>query len=380
MTGRRRLRAFAAIGLAVAVLGTSACAERDSTEDKVIGFIDATADLSNRFVYAEERSGQKIVVRGLVEDDFRFKARLSVNDVDVLDEVVNDDALAVRFIDTSALPQFLDTTGGGRESPLAILGQRRWVLDRAGAPPVGISATEEKYAGIDPVIDSLAVFGYVRRAITEGEGVSQYNAESIDYRPQEDPFPTPQEGSGIDRYDVEAPAFPKPDAVAQSGGNTDSAFAGISHFRKLSIYVKDGRVIQVRERIAAEGKVLEKFADYMKAFTDQSGGGARKQVDEVIEKFDGTQRTALLLQIFNALLERAGRPPIRFRTMIYELRDLGAEVSVGLPSDVAIGDLGDFGVNAVDDDEAADDGTTPASSASSASATARATPPTTAVP
>ena len=369
MSTRSRLRPrLLAAGLAVAVLATSACAERDTTEDEVLDFVDATTDLSNRFVYAEQRSGQTIVVRGLVEDDFRFKARLTVNDKDVLDEVVNDDAMAVRFIDTSALPQFLDTGSGSssEDSPLEVLGQRRWVLDKAGAPPVGLSAADERYAGIDPVIDSLAVLTYVRQAITEGENVWRYNPESIDYRPKEDPFPTPRAGSGIERYDVAAPAFPKPDAVAASG-NTEAGFAELPHFRKLSVYVRDGRVIQVRERISAEGKVLEKFTDYMKAFTSEAGGGARKQVDEVVERFEGQERAALLLQIFNALLDRAGRPPIRFRSMTYELRDLGAKVSVGLPSDVAEGDLSTFGVNAVrDDTEEAGSGAAPTGAGKSA--------------
>jgi hypothetical protein len=347
MRGRNaRRRAVLSIGVAVALVATGACAKRDTTEEKVLGLMDKTSDLSNRFVYAEVRSGQKIVVRGLVEDDFRFKARLSVNDQDVVDEVVNDDALAVRFIDTSGLPQFLDTSSSSAASPLEILGQRRWVLDPSGAPPVGISASEEKYAGIDPIIDALAVFSYARQAVTEGSGIDKYNPESIDYRPQEDPFPTPREKSGIDRYDVQAPPFPKTDAVAQSG-NAEAAFAQIAQFRKLSVYVKDGKVIQIRERIAAEGKVLDKFGDYMKGFTSEAGGSARKQVDEVLARYEGADRAALLLQIYNALLTKAGRTPIRFRTLTYELRDLGAKVAVGLPTDVAQGDLSTFGVNAV---------------------------------
>ncbi len=359
MTARPRfLRTCVAALAATSILATSACAERDTTEEKALSFIDKTADLSNRYVYAEQVSGQKIVVRGLVEDDFRFKARLSVNDVDVLDEVVNDDALAVRFIDTSALPQFLDTSASSGQSPLEILGQRRWVLDKSGAPPVGLSAVDRKYAGIDPVIDSLAVFTYARQAITEGDGVIKYNPESIDYRPLEDPFPTPQDKSGIERYDVKAPLFPKPDAVAQSG-NSEAAFADVAQFRKLSVYVKDGRVIQIRERISAEGKVLEKFTEYMKAFTAQSGGGAAKQVDQILTRFEGNDRTVLLLQVYNALLERAGRTPIRFRSLTYELRDLGARVEVGLPTDVAAGDLSNFGVNALTStDEAAATDTT----------------------
>jgi hypothetical protein len=369
MNRRLRLR-VAAIGVVVAVLGTSACAKRDTTEDEVIDLVDATTDLSNRFVYAEQRSGQTIVVRGLVEDDFRFKARLTVNDQDILDEVVNDDALAIRFIDTSALPQFLDSGGATSEtkSPLEVLGQRRWVLDKSGAPPVGLSAADERFAGIDPVIDSLAVLTYARQAITEGDRVDKFNPESIDYRPQEDPFPTPRGDSGIVRYDVKAPPFPKPDAVAKSG-NTEAAFAELPQFRKLSVYVRDGRVIQVRERISAERKVLEKFTEYMKTFTEQSGSGARKQVDEVIERFEGQQRAALLLQIFNALLEKAGRAPIRFRSLTYELRDLGAKVAVGLPSDVADGDLSSFGVNAVQADTAQEAGSGAAPTGAGSSST-----------
>jgi hypothetical protein len=355
----RRLVAVVAAASAVAVL-SGACARRDTDEKKVLGWLDKTADLSNRFVYNESIGGQSVVVRGLVEDDFRFKARLTVNSADILDEVVSDDAMAVRFLEPSLLPQFV-RSGGSASVTLDALTQRKWVLDKAGAPPVGLPVTDNKFAGVDPVADSLAVLAYARQAITEGQGLTRFNPESIDYRPKEDPFPTPQDKSGIDRYDVKAPAFPKPDQVST---NVDQPFAALSHFRKLSVYVKDGKVIQVRERIAADGKVLEKFSDYMKAFTKPDKEAA-KQVTAILKDYEGEQRALLLLQLLNAGLQKTGRPTIHFRTMTYELRDLGGTVQVAMPSDVVESKLDFFGVNAVDSSAAS---AASAASASKASA------------
>jgi hypothetical protein len=346
-----RTRTRRSVALAVALLVVlGACAKKDTDEERILRNLDSTADLSGRFVYNENVGGQEVIVRGLIEDDFRYKARLTLNGNDVLDEVVNDDSLAVRFLDAGVVPNFVDT--GASTSAVSALSERRWVIDRTGAPPVGLALTDAKYAGIDPVVDSLAVMAYAREAITQGDGLRKYNPESLDYRPAEDPFPTPKDNSGIERWDVVAPAFPKPDVLSRTT-NTDAAFADVAQFRKLSVYVQDHRVIQVRERIAAEGKVLEKFGQYLQGFAATAGPDAEKQVDQILDRFEGEQRAQLLLQAYNALLKARGRAPIRFRTLSYELRDLGAKVQVGLPIDVVEGKLDFFGVNAVKEDDAA---------------------------
>ena len=349
MSASRRLRPVVGGALAVALL-VGGCTKQDTLEEDVIGWLDATANLSNRYVYTENFAGQEVVVRGLVEDDFRFKARLTLNDRDVLDEVVNDDALAVRFLDPTLLPQFVKSDSSGAAAPLEVLQQRKWVIDKSGAPPVGLNSTDEKIAGVDPVVDSLATLVYARQAITEARGVVKFNPESVDYRPQEDPFPTPKDGSGIERYDLVAPQFPQAEAVSRTA-NADAAFPNIEHFRKMSLYVKDKRIIQIRERIAAEGKVLEKFREYMERTATQAGPQVEKQVKDIVKSFEGPRQAQLLLVALNAALEQSGRNPIRFRTMTYELRDLGADVEVGLPSGTE-GKLTFFGVNAVQASEA----------------------------
>jgi hypothetical protein len=348
------IKRVAAIALVMAMAaGSSACSRRDTEEKKLLGLIDNTAKLSNRYVYQEAVAGQSVTVRGLVEDDFRFKARLTLNDKDILDEVVADDALAVRFLEPSVLPQFVSASpSAGGVSPLEVLSQRQWVVDSGGAPPVGI-ATDERFAGVDPIVDSLAVLSYAKQGITEGLGVVKFNPESIDYRPAEDPFPTPKAGSGIIRYDVVLPEFPRVDTVARTS-NTDAQFATTSNFRKMSFYVKDKKVIQVRERIAAEGKVLEKFTTYLKAFARQANNTeATKRLTQIIDNFQGDQRAQLLLQAYNLGLSSSGRPPIRFRSMTYELRDLGANVQVALPDGATAAKLDKFGVNAVQQKQAA---------------------------
>ena len=362
---RRLRRPVAALTAAVLVAGLGACAKKDTDEEKILRHLDATADLSGRFVYNENIAGQDVVVRGIIEDDFRYKARLTLNDADVLDEVVNDDTLAVRFLDPAVVPNFVNS--GASSTTVTALSQRRWVIDRTGAPPARLPLTDAKFAGVDPVVDSLAVLSYAREAITQGTRLRKYNPESLDYRPAEDPFPTPKENSGIERWDVEAPAFPKPDVLTQTT-NTDAAFADVAHFRKLSVYVQDNRIIQVRERIAAEGKVLEKFGEYLEGFARQGGPELEEQVSQIIDRFEGQERAQLLLQAYNAGLKTRGRAPIRFRTLSYELRDLGAKVQVGLPIDVVEGKLDFFGVNAVKDD--ADAAATSKAAASGGSAAA----------
>jgi len=376
MTGGRRVRAGMIVGVVLLGAFSAGCNRQDTLEEEVLGYISRTARLSNRYVYQEAIGDQSVIVRGLVEDDFRFKARVTRNDLDVLDQVVSDDALAVRFLDPSVLPQFLKEPSA-ETTPLEALSQRRWVVDRAGAPPVGLPVTDPKYAGVDPVADSLGVLTYTRLSITAASGIRKYNPESLDYRPQEDPFPTPQEGSGIDRYDIVLRPFPKPDAVASSG-QADAAFASVANFRKMSIYVKDGRVVQVRERIAAEGKVLEKFREYMTAFIEIAGDEQlQKQTQQILDEFEGPQQAELLIAALNVGLVGTGREPVRFRTMTYELRDLGADVAVDLPTNAVEGKLTFFGINAIqqqEDDDAAREQSRTGANASTAEPTAGAAP------
>ncbi|MGH9003546.1 MAG: hypothetical protein ACRDYV_10490, partial [Acidimicrobiia bacterium] len=83
MTGPRRTRGVLALAGLVATLGLSGCSSEATTIEKNLrAALSATEHLSHRFVYKEtfvaEEATQATDVRGLVEDDLRYKARVSV--------------------------------------------------------------------------------------------------------------------------------------------------------------------------------------------------------------------------------------------------------------------------------------------------------------
>jgi hypothetical protein len=337
---RRRLASVLCLALVVPAL--AGCGKSTETEDKLRAAIRRTERLAHRFVYAESAGGREAMVQGLVEDDLRYKARVAYGETSVLDEVVSDDALAVRFLEPGHLADFVRRpkkadkggTGVGANQPAAgdtgtssgpkavdpkvleALRGRHWVLDKAGAPPVFTPPTERRLLGDDLVLDSLSVFAYVERAIDEATRIVVFNPESLEYRADEDPFPKPQKGSGVIRYDFERPKLPRA-ADTSPGGNQITP--DTRHFRKMSVYVKGDRVIAVREAVDVESRL--------------------KDLSEIYEtKFPKDRKPAELAVIavdaLNAIRRGQGEDPIRLRTMSYELKDLGGAVKVDMPGDV----------------------------------------------
>ena len=141
-----------------------------------------------------------------------------------------------------------------------MLASRRWVLDSAGAPSAFATAATDQTLGDDPIADARAVFAYVDRAIDEAVRVVEFNPESLEYRKDEDPFETPKDGSGVARYDFERANLPK---ASQTGGGANQVTPDARHFRKMSVYVKDKRIIRVVEKIDVESRLddLEKIYD-----------------------------------------------------------------------------------------------------------------------
>lgn len=347
MKARRYVAVVAAAGLLVA---GGACAKNEDKLD-LIETLDKSSHSSGVFRYSDETPGspftkaQSVAVRGLIEDDFRYKARLTVNAVDVLDEVVNDDALAVRFLEPSFIPNF--TGSGGKADARAALNARFWVADLQGAPPVGDAAVQDALLGVDPIVDALSVVDYVKDAVAQAPGVVKFNAEALDYRPAEDPFPRPAPGSGVERWDVVARPMPRADEAQTGNGN--SALARADVFRKMAIYIKAGRVVQVREQIGAKFDLLDKFRGYITRLLDEAGGEGnaqlKRQVEAVAEQPE--QLEPLLNFILNIALEQSGEDPVRFRSMKFEFARQGEKVRADLPSgsQVQRGSLDFFGVN-----------------------------------
>jgi hypothetical protein len=342
----------------VTALGLSGCKGATDAEKRLREALRNTEKLSNTFLYKEtvyDKAGKhETDVRGLVEDDFRYKARVALDGKPILDEVVSDDALAVRFLEPASMGQFLrkptkakqsgsgvggggsasadaDADGGGSSTgfpgdtpgppgpgePAAaeVLASRRWVLDSAGAPAAFATASTDQTLGDDPIADARAVFAYVDRAINEAVRVVEWNPESLEYRKDEDPFETPKARSGVTRYDFERPNLPK---ASQTGGGANQVTPDTRHFRKMSVYVKDKRIIRVAEKIDVESRLddLERIYD-TKFPKDRSPA----------------EVAAIAVEALNVIRTGQGQDPIRMRDMEFSLKDLGADMKVDMPTD-----------------------------------------------
>jgi outer membrane lipoprotein-sorting protein len=117
--------------LVVTAFGLGGCKGATDAEKRLQEALRNTEKLSNTFLYKETVhdtvGSRETDVRGLVEDDFRYKARVALDGKPVLDEVVSDDALAVRFLDPAEMGRFLrkpaeakssgSGVGGGGSAP-----------------------------------------------------------------------------------------------------------------------------------------------------------------------------------------------------------------------------------------------------------------------
>jgi hypothetical protein len=251
--------------------GLGACGkpEQDAVRE-LRAALAATPRTAHRFSYEEiAHGGAKIEVQGVVEDALRRQAFVRVGEKPVLEEVVFDDQLLMRFLEPSFVGQLIRAeqpilTGDRPSDEISgaqlgsALTSGKWVLDEAGAPPIlAASSTERREVGQDPVFDATSVFEYVER-VTRRMPVKKFNPDALDYKPKEDPFPKPAKGSDVIRYDVVRPPVPRPSDNA--GGN--QAIPSEVHFRKLSVYVKDGLVVQILEDI----DVAERLDDVVRNY------------------------------------------------------------------------------------------------------------------
>jgi len=336
-----------AVMLVVAALGLSGCGPSTDAEKRVRAALKATERLSRSYLYSEtftDKAGSHdTTVLGFVEDDFRYKAHVTVGGRPTLDESVNDDALAVRFLDPARIGDFLrrptkqDKGGSGlgadktAASPVAtkaktgptaaeLLPTHRWVLDPAGAPAVVGTPSGDRLVGADPVLDSLDVLAYVERSIGEADRIVEFSEDSLEYKKAEDPFEHPKKGSGVVRYDFEAPKLPKASQTANGNQVTPDA----RHFRKMSVYVKDGRVVQVAEKIDVAARLKDLAEIYDTKFP------ADRSKDQL---------AVIAIDALNAIRQGQGQQPVRLRSMEFKLADLGGSVKVDMPTDTTTASL-----------------------------------------
>ena len=89
-------------------------------------------------------------------------------------------------------------------------------------------------------------------------------------------------------------------------------------FRKMVVYVRDGRVVEVREVIDVKSKL-----------------------DTLLRGFNLPASTTVndVVTAINAVRQGQGDEPIRVRTMHVQFQDLGSPLRVDLPTDAVQGSL-----------------------------------------
>ncbi len=355
-----RTKRFAALVAVAAVTFTlPACGKRHDDRDRLLGFLHTTEQLAARYVYVDERfdnaiagtKGRKTEVQGLREDDFKFKARVRFNDQDGFDEVVSDDALAMRFLDPSTLGPFVNKdqlskvdlkTDREGISVIDVLRSRRWVLDTSAAPSITVGARKTDELGKDPVLDALTALHYVEQAIQEAAGVKRWSADDLDpaYSSSEEDFPKPVGGSGVRRYDLVRPPLP---AAVNRSGRDENSFPSTRQFRRMAVYEKGNRIIQLREKIDLRGKRLSDFISYNRAFLKANDVDPRLRsgFEQVVKQRPHDPQNELkygrsLLAGLNVSLIAIGNDPVLIRNMTLDFRDLGGNVKVELPQEETV--------------------------------------------
>lgn len=217
-----------------------ACQNSDA-EDTVRRVLSRTENANLVYQYKEETASVLIEVRGVIEDTFRHHEYLYIDGVEVAEQIMNDDSIAVKVLDLAAVP------GGGAISAdasqgevVAALLRGEWVVDPFGAPSLARPPEGAATVGMNPMTDALNVISYFSQAIDAAAGVILFNPDSIDYRPKEDPFPRPNKEQGETRYDLVRPPLPRQD---------DQTLPGPAPFRRMSFYVKEGMLTKVSEDI-----------------------------------------------------------------------------------------------------------------------------------
>jgi hypothetical protein len=284
----------------------TACGPDTTDGDELNRFLGRSEDMPHEFVYEEKTSDTTVRVTGKIEDDMRMQGLLTIDGIQVMEAVVNDDALALRVMDASKVPgtENLVTLVGGSQVVANALLSGQWVIDYSAAPPFIAPKTDygSLQTGSNFVLDALYIFQYARAAVLNGRTVWFFNPDDILYFPDRDPHPQPNDDLGISRYDVLQPPLPP-----RSARGTESALPTNAHFRKIAFYVKDGRVFRISEKID-----FESHQDFIDA---QKGRGLSYH-----------------LQLLDSVRQGNAREPIRVRDMSYELKSLGREVNIAFPT------------------------------------------------
>lgn len=315
------MRRYLLVGLVVAGLALPSCRGRllEDRED-LLKAVSKTELLAREFTYQEVTEGKTVAVIGKIEDALRYSFTLIEDDFGVMEMVVSDDTLAVRLLDPNKVTTLPLLPDPSIAPTVDALRRGEWVVDPSGAPPLdlGLSEEEQGRLGADPVRDALKVFSYISVAVEEAQAAKEWQEDDVDpaYVGSEDPFPDPEEALGVARYDLVRPLLPRREP--QGAGPGLDFQPTNRYFRKMAVYVRDNRVVEVLEDID--------FESHLELSRAEEEGKPR-----------------FLLDLLAALRTGETQERIRVRRMRLELNNLGRAISVEVPQGLTASLAGLFG-------------------------------------
>jgi hypothetical protein len=297
--------------VSLCLVASTACGGNDDVETLNRG-IRASDTVARQFDYHSVTAAQDVQVRGMVEDELRYAMVLSSGGRDLVDYVVRDDAIGVRLRDPNFGKRLANTLGDGVVDGALKAGE--WVVDPSGAPPLirpEIAAGADLYG--DPFRDAYEIFRYARTSATQARDVKLFSLEDIEYRSSQDPWRYPQDDTET-RYDLLRPRLPT--SEGQTIGSRGDI--GPSAFRKMVLFLRDGKVAQMCSLVDIEG---------------------HEKIKELRE--EGLDSNPYLANLLKRIEAKETSTPIEERYLVTNF-NYPESVDVKLPAKRTVGKLGVF--------------------------------------
>lgn len=258
MRVRRRLAALA-LALAVTAPGCVSAGAGDVSADDLDDLARATALEPRRFLDRSTMAGRELLVVGVVEDDHRYSATVSIDGTPVYDEIVVDDARYLRVLDPTELAPGGDVAALVAVDPaLAQVATGAWVVDADGAPPEFVQGDRLPPVPLSPQLVLQRV-----RALDEWDALvpadpQEWNPDAVTYLPKDDKFD--EHGSFGTRFDVIPPAY-DPNRIITTMGAIEE------QFQYTSVWAGRGHITRVEQLLEFPDPDKDTYAELYRQIT-----------------------------------------------------------------------------------------------------------------
>ena len=363
LLSRRQVRRTAIVLVCCALsTGLSGCKKDDSTQRLVLAALDRALASPRTFIHVDQDLDHRTTVSGQIADSLRYRLLLNVDGLPIWQQVVRDDAVADLFLN----PASVTTYAGAGSSPavdvvtdyqdlyrllpesarrqipppplnqlphtqalqpslaLAALQKGKWVVDKSGAPVLPTLGTSAEKLATSPFLRPMLMLEAVRSEVDglDPKGIKKWTKDDLSpaFKPKDDPFPKP--GPGEDRYDVFQ--APLPQITATSKGSRPDPPSDDA-LRKLAIYIKDGKVVAIRENY----DILDRLEDLARLY----------QIPLQLKTATGTVTEQRIGQLIVELVQASRPVPFRVHEEELLLSYPATRPDIELPSPAIPADL-----------------------------------------